>query len=85
MDAEYLAPGNSFCFAGVGMHCRPHASLQAYYREGSALQAMESWEAAAQAYFQGFRMDPQNTALAQAFQHAVHKAREEHAAAHKSS
>lgn len=63
----------------------PHASLQAYYREGSALQAMESWEAAAQAYFQGFRMDPQNTALAQAFQHAIHKAREEHAAAHKSS
>ncbi len=63
----------------------PHTSLQAHYREGSALQAMESWEAAAQAYFQGFRMDPQNAAIVQAFQHAINKAREEHAAAQKNS
>ena len=57
--------------------------VQAYYREGSALQAMGSWEGAAQAYFQGFRMDPQNAAMAQAFQNAVSRAREVHAAAHQ--
>lgn len=59
--------------------------MQAYYREGSALQAMENWEGAAQAYFQGFRMDPQNAVMAQAFQKAIGKAREAHAAAHQHS
>ena len=59
--------------------------MQAYYREGSALQAMGSWEGAAQAYFQGFRMDPQNAAMAKAFQNAVSKAQEAHAAAHQHS
>lgn len=59
--------------------------MQAYYREGSALQALERWEAAAQAFFEGFRMDPQNEALAKAFQQAVRKAREENAAGHKHS
>jgi len=57
--------------------------VQAYYREGSALQAMDSWEGAAQAYFMGYRMDPQNAAMAQAFQHAIKKAQEAHKAAHK--
>ena len=59
--------------------------VQAYYREGSALQAMGSWEGAAQAYFQGFRMDPQNAAMAQAFQNAVSRAQEAHAAGHQHS
>ena len=60
-----------------------HIAVQAYYREGSALQAVDNWEGAAQAYFEGFRMDPQNAAMAQAFQKAVVKAREAHAAAHR--
>ncbi|CAK0782712.1 hypothetical protein CVIRNUC_005907 [Coccomyxa viridis] len=54
---------------------------KAYYREGSALQTLGRWEEAAQAFFQGFRADPQNAALAQAFQKAVQKAREENAQA----
>ena len=58
-------------------------AVQAYYREGSALQAMKDWEGAAQAFFEGFRMDPQNAAMAQAFQAAIVKAREAHAAAHQ--
>ena len=57
------------------------AGMQAYYREGSALQTLGRWEEAAQAFFQGFRADPQNAALAQAFQKAVQKAREENAQA----
>ena len=55
--------------------------MQAYYREGSALQALGHWEEAAQAFFQGFRADPQNAALTQGFQKAVQKAREESAVA----
>ncbi|CAL8467241.1 g6777 [Coccomyxa elongata] len=56
---------------------------KAYYREGSAAEALEQWEDAAQAYFQGCRLDPQNIALAQAFHGVVQKAREAHKKAHE--
>lgn len=59
--------------------------VQAFFREGSAAEALEQWEDAAQAYFQGCRLDPQNIALAQAFHGVVQKARDAHRQAHEHS
>lgn len=49
-------------------------AAQAYYREGCAAEALEQWEDAAQAYFQGCRIDPHNIALAQVMLYASGKA-----------
>jgi len=45
--------------------------LQAWYREGSAARSLEDWEAAAQAFFEAYRLDPSNETLAAAFQDAI--------------
>ena len=52
--------------------------LQAWYREGAAARHLLQWEAAAQAFFEAYRLDPTNDELAQAFQEAVQKGREAH-------
>jgi predicted TPR repeat methyltransferase len=55
---------------------------QAYYREGQSAEALQQWEEAAQAYFQGCRCDPHNIALAKAFHNVIEKARAAHRAQH---
>jgi hypothetical protein len=50
---------------------------QAFYREGSAAQALKLWEDAAQAYFESCRLEPNTIAYAQAFHGVVQKARQE--------
>lgn len=54
--------------------------MQAYFREGQSAEALEQWEDAAQAYFQGCRCDPNNIALAKAFNNVIQKARAAHTA-----
>ena len=56
---------------------------QAWYREGAAARQLMQWETAAQAFFEAYRLDSSNDALATAFQEAVQKGREAHAAAHE--
>ena len=57
------------CFACGG--CSLVTGVQAWYREGSAARILEDWEAAAQAYFEAYRLDPSNETLAVAFQDAI--------------
>ena len=55
-------------------------SSQAYYREGMAHQELGNWEEAAQAYFEGCRVENENTELIKLFQHAMKMAKEDHKA-----
>ena len=55
-------------------------SSQAYYREGMAHQELGNWEEAAQAYFEGCRVENENTELIKRFQHAMKMAKEDHKA-----
>lgn len=58
-------------------------SVKAWFREGSASEALGDWEAAARAYFEGYRANPaQGKECAEAFQAAVAAGRAEHAAKH---
>ena len=54
--------------------------VQAWYREGAAAKQLLQWEVAAQAFFEAYRLDSTNDALATAFQEAIQKAREAYAA-----
>ncbi|KAK9828865.1 hypothetical protein WJX72_002461 [[Myrmecia] bisecta] len=51
---------------------------KAWYREGCAAQALERWEDAAQAYFEGYRQEPTNQEIAAAFQNAVAEGQKRH-------
>ena len=56
-------------------------SVKAWYREGSAAEALGDFEGAARAYFEGYRANPaQGKECAQAFQAAVAAGRAAHAA-----
>ncbi len=48
---------------------------KAFYREGCAAQALRLWEDAAQAYFEAFRLEPNEAAYAQAFHSVMQEAR----------
>jgi len=52
--------------------------MKAYYREGMAHQELGHWEEAAQAYFEGCRIENENDELIKRFQHAMKMAKEEH-------
>ena len=54
-------------------------SVQAWYREGSAAEALELYQEAAEAYFEGCRVDPDNRDLAQGFQRAIAAGKKQHA------
>ena len=54
------------------------AYAKAFYREGCAAEALQLWEEAAQAYFEGFRLAPDTAAYAQAFHNVMQKARQAH-------
>jgi ankyrin repeat protein len=54
--------------------------MKAYYREGMAHQELGNWEEAAQAYFEGCRVENENTELIKRFQHAMKMAKEDHKA-----
>ncbi|QDZ23878.1 ankyrin repeat domain-containing protein [Chloropicon primus] len=54
--------------------------MKAYYREGMAQQELGNWEEAAQAYFEGCRIENENTELIKRFQHAMRMAKEHHKA-----
>ncbi len=51
---------------------------KAWYREGCAAKALGRWEDAAAAFFEGFRVAPDNADLAAAFQDAVAQGRVAH-------
>lgn len=55
--------------------------LQAWYREGCAARELGLWNDAAQAFFRGYQTDPSNQELAGAFQAAVERGKQAHAAA----
>ena len=54
--------------------------MKAYYREGMAQQALGNWEEAAQAYFEGCRIESENTELIKLFQNAMKMAKEDYKA-----
>ena len=54
--------------------------MKAYYREGISHQALGNWEEAAQAYFEGCRIENENTELVKRFQNAMKIAKEQHRA-----
>ena len=56
--------------------------VQAWYREGCAARELGLWNDAAQAFFRGYQTDPTNQELAGAFQAAVERGKQAHAAAH---
>ena len=59
------------------------ARAKAWYREGSAAEALGDYEGAARAYFEGYRVNPaQGRECAEAFQAAVAAGRAAHAAKH---
>ena len=58
-------------------------SVKAWFREGSAAEALGDYEGAARAFFEGYRVDPaQGRECAEAFQAAVAAGRAAHAAKH---
>jgi len=54
--------------------------MKAYYREGMCQQELGNWEEAAQAYFEGCRLENENAELIKRFQHAMRMAKEDHKA-----
>lgn len=54
--------------------------LKAFYREGLAYEKMELWEEAAQAFFEGCRLDPENQEIRRCFQEAIRRGRQAHQA-----
>ena len=57
---------------------RDASYAKAWYREGAAARALGRWEDAAAAFFEGFRVAPDNADLAAAFQDAVAQGRAAH-------
>ncbi|KAK9833842.1 hypothetical protein WJX74_007548 [Apatococcus lobatus] len=53
--------------------------VKAWFREGSAAEGLTMYQEAAEAYFEGCRVDPDNRDLAQGFQRAVAAGRKQHA------
>ncbi|CAI5526990.1 unnamed protein product [Closterium sp. Naga37s-1] len=51
---------------------------KAYFREGSAFRAMERYEDAANVFFEGVQVDPNNMDLTAAFQEAIEAGRKAH-------
>lgn len=51
---------------------------QAWYREGTAAGQLNQWELAANAFYSGYQQDPTNKVLAEAFQDAVRRGRDQH-------
>ena len=56
---------------------------KAYFRLGSALHALQRFEEAAQALFEGVQLEPDNIELARAFREAVDDGRRAHQRAAK--
>ena len=79
MNMHLLQQGRQCAFIVAG---RPemHRVRQAWYREGESAKALQQWEDAAQAYYQAFTLDPSNTDVAHAFQHAIAQGKAEYAA-----
>lgn len=53
---------------------------KAHYRKGAALQALERWEDAATAFFEGVQVDPSKLALGKSFREAIESGRQAHQA-----
>lgn len=53
--------------------------FQAWYREGEAARLLEQYEAAAQAFYEAYALDPSSDMLARDFQDAVARGRKQYA------
>ncbi|KAK9862761.1 hypothetical protein WJX84_006149 [Apatococcus fuscideae] len=59
--------------------------IKAWFREGSAAEAQAMYQEAAEAYFEGCRIDPDNRDLAQGFQRAIAAGKKQHGEQQKPS
>ncbi|KAL8246650.1 hypothetical protein R6Q59_007866 [Mikania micrantha] len=87
-DATLLS-NRSLCWMRLGQADRALADAQAcrdlrpnwqkaWYREGSALRLMQKFDEAANAFYEGVKLDPENMELVHAFREAVEAGRQFH-------